>query len=818
MLTKVIGHGFDIDDATVEMCRALRGNDWEESVERRPSSVTVSGDVDAISELEAVLNEKSIFHRHLKLDVAYHSNHMKNVVEAYFKAIKTIKPATTAIAIFFSSVTGGIAAPADLGPAYWVQNLTSTVLFTNALGKMCADGESRPNMLIELGPHSALKGPIRDTLKGIGPPTAKIAYTPTVVRNSEPSHSLLDAAGAADGKRDDILGTMALFSNNLEPTWRNIVRLDDVPWLREQRIQEAAERRAEQHEAIFSRFEFRELKVGAALVLTNDVDTEAVITLRPYTEGTRGNSYIWDEFRICSWNTKRAWTEHCTGHVRVRINGKQQTLVSNVAETGLKHMSIQTKKVMTAATYRIDTQNMYRVLSGVGAGYGPCFQGLENYFSNPHHSRADLYLRDTKKVMYKDRGRMELEALYMPTMIRSLIISANLSTIPGDFVKAWCVGGPSLSTPQPTKFDLWATSQDSTEVLINMEGLILTPMKDPNADSGGDVAELCYKIEWQPLDDDKAIAEEERQEPIDYINAGGGGGHVNGNGIVDSVNGIHTKDLLIMQYGTPDGSAKRLSEAISTETTNWKPSIYPLGEIGSCSKHVVVLQTGITSLTLLNASHLLRVYHLDSPDAQMIVGLTRSLRSEGFGRIATLGLEAKDIEKPTPAILAAMDALWPVDGERSCKELGFRACGSDLVVPRVTNDTVANAFVHKETHEKTISVQPFYQSGRRFKLEIASPGSLDTLYFADDNVGMLGDDEIEIEVKATGLNFKDIVVAMCQLAQPWLGIECSGVVSSVGKNVSSFTVGQRVVALPEGAFSTYALSRATSAAPIPENI
>ncbi|RAQ63388.1 hypothetical protein COH20_007166 [Aspergillus flavus] len=366
---------------------------------------------------------------------------MKNVVEAYFKAIKTIKPATTAAAIFFSSVTGGTAAPADLGPAYWVQNLPSTVLFTNALGKMCAGDESRPNMLIELGPHSALKGPIRDTLKGIGPPTAKIAYAPTVVRSSEPSHSLLDAAGAAyvrgavldmteinfpeskakkrsflrdlprypwqhdtrywhqsriadkhchrDGKRDDILGTMALFSNNLEPTWRNIVRLDDMPWLQEQRIQgmsvypmagclamaiEAAEGRTQQHEAIFSRFEFRELKVGAALVLTDDVDTEAVVTLRPYTEGTRGNSDIWNEFCICSWNTKRAWTEHCTGHVRVRINGKQQTLVSNVAETELKHMSIQTKKVMTAATYRIDTQNMYRVLSGVGAGYGTAFR------------------------------------------------------------------------------------------------------------------------------------------------------------------------------------------------------------------------------------------------------------------------------------------------------------------------------------------------------------------------------------------------------------------------------------------------------------
>ncbi|KAK6826534.1 hypothetical protein RU639_005417 [Aspergillus parasiticus] len=75
--------------------------------------------------------------------------------------------------------------------------------------------------------------------------------------------------------------------------------------------------------------------------------------------------------------------------------------------------------------------------------------------------------------------------------------------------------------------------------------------------------------------------------------------------------------------------------------------------------------------------------------------------------------------------------------EKSCKELEFRPCGSDLLVPR-----------------------PFYQRGRRLKIEIASPGSLDTLYFTDDNVDTLGDDEIDMEVKATGLNFKDIVVTM----------------------------------------------------------
>lgn len=254
-----------------------------------PSSVTISGDVDAITELEAVLQERQLFNRRLKIDVAYHSDHMKNVAEAYLAAIESIKPSTTSTATFFSSVTGEIAQPSDLGPAYWVSNLTSPVLFANALGKMCADEESRPNLLIELGPHSALKGPILDTLKGVGPAASKVGYAPTVVRNADPAQSVLDAAGAVyvrggelditelnfpfskarnraflrdlprypwqhgtrywhesriaekhkqrDGKRNDILGALALYSNDLEPTWRNIVRLDDVPWLREHKMQ-----------------------------------------------------------------------------------------------------------------------------------------------------------------------------------------------------------------------------------------------------------------------------------------------------------------------------------------------------------------------------------------------------------------------------------------------------------------------------------------------------------------------------------------------------------------------------------------------------
>lgn len=68
----------------------------------------------------------------------------------------------------------------------------------------------------------------------------------------------------------------------------------------------AARRRAEMHEIPFSLFEFREVTVGAALVLTDDVDAETTIALKPYAEGTRGNSDVWGEFRISSWTTSQA--------------------------------------------------------------------------------------------------------------------------------------------------------------------------------------------------------------------------------------------------------------------------------------------------------------------------------------------------------------------------------------------------------------------------------------------------------------------------------------------------------------------------------
>ncbi|MEM9486730.1 MAG: SDR family NAD(P)-dependent oxidoreductase [Cyanobacteria bacterium P01_F01_bin.116] len=79
--------------------------------------------------------------------------------------------------------------------------------------------------------------------------------------------------------------------------------------------------------------------------------------------------------------------------------------------------------------------------------------------------------------------------------------------------------------------------------------------------------------------------------------------------------------------------------------------------------------------------------------------------------------------------------------------------------------------------------------------------------------------EVEIEVRATGLNFLDVLAALASMpthvdgveqthlqALDGLGGECSGIVVAVGDGVSQFAVGDAVIALAMGSFSRYVIA------------
>ena len=87
--------------------------------------------------------------------------------------------------------------------------------------------------------------------------------------------------------------------------------------------------------------------------------------------------------------------------------------------------------------------------------------------------------------------------------------------------------------------------------------------------------------------------------------------------------------------------------------------------------------------------------------------------------------------------------------------------------------------------------------------------------------------EVEIEVEAIGLNFRDVMFGLGLLpeeilergfAGPTLGLECAGRVAGVGSAVKKLKPGDRVMAFARHAFSTHVTTKAEVTEPIPETL
>lgn len=167
-----------------------------------PSSVTISGSILGIAELETLLKQEGIFARTLKVETAYHSPHMEMISASYLETMKDVKTQDARESRkMYSAVTGGSVDASELGPVNWVRNLVSPVLFYDAvhdlLRPMQADRratETAVDLLLEIGPHSTLQGAINQIMKKHG--INDVAYCSVLSRGRNGVETALAAAGA----------------------------------------------------------------------------------------------------------------------------------------------------------------------------------------------------------------------------------------------------------------------------------------------------------------------------------------------------------------------------------------------------------------------------------------------------------------------------------------------------------------------------------------------------------------------------------------------------------------------------------------------
>ncbi|EFE31625.1 polyketide synthase, putative [Trichophyton benhamiae CBS 112371] len=335
-----------------------------------PKSVTISGDVDAVKSVIATIKEEQpqTLARLLQVDKAYHSYHMKEIGEYYQFLIGEEMISRAPSALFFSSVTGHLLdTEQTIGSKYWQDNLESPVRFREAVMAILKHEIGKNSVFLEVGPHGALAGPLRQIFTQA---SSSAPYISTMARNQDCTASFLAAIGALHSLNvgidlkplfptgsclpdlprypwnhegsywyetrlskewrnrkhpyHNLLGARVAESSDSEPVWRNLFHVTNTPWIRDHRVAEnivfpfcgyiaLAGEAIRQLTDIEEGFSVRNILVSTALVLNEGKPTEIMASFRPHRLTNSLNSAWW-EFTVTAYNG-RNWTKHCTGEV-----------------------------------------------------------------------------------------------------------------------------------------------------------------------------------------------------------------------------------------------------------------------------------------------------------------------------------------------------------------------------------------------------------------------------------------------------------------------------------------------------------------------
>ena len=459
-----------------------------------PENVTVSGDEEAVDLLATSCQERNIFARKLKTDGrAYHSRHMLTIGQEYEELLskvisETLIPQVKSAPVrMISSVTSEIVhSNQTRTAAYWRKNLESSVLFCSAIQTLCSDKQYH---IIEIGPHPALKLPIAQTWKSMGIEDNNCLYSPTLSRGSNSVADLLKLAGslylhryevdidkincsytASSGMtstaawrqvlhslpnlkwdygpilwhesrssrdfrnrehpRHELLGTRVPGDNGKTRTWRNVLKVKDVPWLGDHKLGQTVVFPAAGYLAIAVEafrqvvgpdrcsdriLALRQVNFLKALALLDENHGVEVLTeLRPHQISSTTASGEWWQFGVSS-HTGQTSTVHANGCIALDIPSQAISPALGFSTTSMEWQSMR---------------NWYRKMPTCNINPGSSFHSLSEIMVDRMRK-----VRQTiaKTVLGPDLGCSGPHSRYVihPTTIDALLQTAWIASTAG---------------------------------------------------------------------------------------------------------------------------------------------------------------------------------------------------------------------------------------------------------------------------------------------------------------------------------------------------------------------------------------------------
>ncbi|KAF2800540.1 ketoacyl-synt-domain-containing protein [Melanomma pulvis-pyrius CBS 109.77] len=532
----MLAAGLSAAQAAVYLIRFRKDNPSQKVVIaciNSPKSVTLAGDEIAISALKTQLEGDDIFARKLSVNVAYHSPHVTLVSPEYRSFLDNLETGEQSIhahQTMVSSVTGWPIEASELIKAgYWVRNMESPVRFSDAVSQAIAPrngGSGRQNPsevsdVLEIGPHSALQGPVMEILKNLNK-FGEIRYDSVLNRRANSVDTMMNALGRlyclgypadllainrlSDMRREDVkvltdlpsypfdhsksywhegqrgrdfrfrkeprLDLLGLPNGDRGPTtlgrsWRKITRLSETPWVQDHVINDtiiypAAGMLCMALEAV------RQIADPEKTILAygiKDVEFLMALTLSSENEGTESQFYIrpltnaTDDEDLLTAEFKL-----CTLSERSWVENCRGTVQLEYGDVNKAPTSMLVPGNIATCTRKIDTRIMYDNFHAMGMQYGPTFQCIDNiHVGESRDASADInvfqWLEEPQDHIIHP---VTLDCIFHPTLIALLESTEGSRTaVPTKLRNLW-LSGAGINHRSLSKVQVHAQVEEQT--------------------------------------------------------------------------------------------------------------------------------------------------------------------------------------------------------------------------------------------------------------------------------------------------------------------------------------------------------------------
>ncbi len=786
-----------------------------------PRSVVISGDESTVESIASNFANRGIRTQRLKVSHAFHSPRMDPMLEEFGRVARSItyRPATRALV---SSVRGALAESEVSTAGYWVRHAREAVRFGDGVEALQAAGAGS---YLELGPKSTLLGLVRGCLG-----EAAVQLFPSLRSGRSESEAVLEALGGwfAGGGR-------VSWDAVLAPGARRLA-LPTYPWQRERYWVESSGGHATGGRA--TGHPLLGMRIGSA--------GEALYeTLLSASEPSwLGDHRVGDLIVVAGAAVAelvRAAGEDHGGGAPCQVTGLVLQAPLVVAESGLQRVQVVLSEGGTRASVysqpagaagsltwtlhaagdlgpapavaRVqdlqslrrrcaeptDVAAMYAAFASMGLAYGRAFQGMRALWRGKDEALGELAL--DPGVTADGYG------------LHPALLDAALQTILGalgaepssDAMLPFEMGRVAVHRSAATSAVVHARITDRSAdgavadvTLMDASGVVVAQVERVRvrrAELGSlrtqdtQASSAMYRLDWQGVESAESA------------------GTFAGRWTVVAWGEGSQAQSVLEELRARGASAEVMSIAQLASAAPVDHVLCVWAEGADASAALAMSVAGLSvSQALVSTKSSARLWWVTrgsmsvsgeplSPSASSVWGLGRTLMQEHPELRCTL----LDVESSGSVSEALVRELSAGDDET---QVAWRG---------------PHRFVARLAQARTI---PSFPANGNYELRTRRTGTLDALTLVASSRRAPNAGEVEIEVAWSGLNFRDVLMALGMYPGEVgaLGGECSGVICGVGEGVSGWSLGDEVMALAPGAMGRYATVDARLVSRVPKGL